>query len=96
MLSFYEQLVQTLQLNVYATRIAFEKWYFQMCDTDPFFSFKVSVSVETFFRRERILYTHNTHVWAVQIPKTIRRRSAPTRFSVICFGRYYRFGFRVN
>ena len=79
---FKAQLVQALQPDDYASRIAFASRYLGKCAADPLFSAKVLFSDEALFSREVIFNTHNPHTWVEENPCAIRCHAAQTRFSV--------------
>ena len=73
---FQAQYVQALQPDDYALHIAFAQWYLGNCASDPFFLATVLFSDETFFTREEIINTHNTHMWVEENQHAARRRAA--------------------
>ncbi|GFX80279.1 uncharacterized protein TNCV_2642951 [Trichonephila clavipes] len=79
---FHVQRVQTQQPEDYAPRVAFAQWYLGKCATNPLFPDEVLFSDEASFTREGIFNTHNDHIWTVENPHAIRRRTAQIRFLV--------------
>lgn len=82
MYPFRMQRVQLLQDGDFAPRVAFARWYLEMCARDTRFSDKVLFTDEATFTREGIFNSHNTHEWSLENPHAIRTHAAQVRFSI--------------
>lgn len=79
---FHVQRVQALQPEDHPLRLQFCRWFLRKHIEIPNFSSIVLATDEATFTRNGISNCHNSHIWAVENPRAVRRNHFQYRFSI--------------